>query len=39
MLATLMTPGTEHVGIPMIVHAQEYPSGALAPADEEDLYA
>lgn len=39
MLATLMRPGAEHVGIPMIVLAQEYPSGALAPADDEDLYA
>ena len=39
MLATLMRPDTEHVSVPMIVHAQEYPSGALASADEEDLYA
>jgi hypothetical protein len=39
MLATLMRPGEEHVSVPMIVHAQEYPSGALLPADDEDLYA
>jgi hypothetical protein len=39
MLATLMRPDTEHVSVPMIVHAQEYPSGALLPADDEDLYA
>ena len=39
MLATLMRPGTEHVSVPMIVHAQELPCGAQLPADEEDLYA
>ena len=43
MLATLMRPDDKHVGIPMIIHAQEYPfdkgTGALAPADDEDLYA
>jgi hypothetical protein len=39
MLATLMQPFTEHVGIPMIVHAQEYPSVSVLPADDEDLYA
>jgi hypothetical protein len=39
MLATLMRPGDKHVSVPMIVHAREYPSGALLPADEEDLYA
>ena len=39
MLATLMRPGTEYVSVPMIVHAQELPCGALPPADEEDLYA
>ena len=41
MLATLMRPGTENVSVPMIVHAQELPcgEGALAPADDEDLYA
>jgi hypothetical protein len=41
MLATLMLPGTEHVSVPMIVHPQELPcgEGALAPADDEDLYA
>ena len=39
MLATLMRPGTEYVSVPMIVHAQELPCGALLPADEEDLYA
>ena len=39
MLATLMQPGDKHVSVPMIVPAQEYPSGALPSADEEDLYA
>ena len=39
MLATLMRPGTEYVSVPMIVHAQELPCGALLPADDEDLYA
>jgi hypothetical protein len=46
MLATLMKPlrpGEEHVGMPMIVHAQEYPEGALPPSvkaqADEDLYA
>ena len=39
MLATLMRPDDKHVGIPMIVHAQEYLCGALPPADDEDLYA
>jgi len=39
MLATLMRPNTEHVSVPMIVHAQELPCVAQLPADEEDLYA
>ena len=46
MLATLLKPlrpGEEHIGMPMIVYAQEYPSGALPPSVEgpadEDLYA
>jgi hypothetical protein len=39
MLATLIRPGDKHVSVPMIVHAQEYPSGAPLPADDEDLYA
>ena len=39
MLATLMRPDTEHVSVPMIVHAQELPCVAQLPADEEDLYA
>jgi len=39
MLATHMRPGTEHVSVPMIVHAQELPCSALPSADEEDLYA
>lgn len=39
ILATLMRPGEEHVSVPMIVHAQEYPSVSVVPADEEDLYA
>ena len=40
-LATLMRPGTEHVSVPMIVHAQELPcgEGPLLLADEDDLYA
>jgi hypothetical protein len=46
VLATRMKPlrpGEEYVGQPMIVHAQEYPSGALPPSVEGpvdmDLYA
>ena len=39
MLATLMQPDDKHVSVPMIVYPQEYPSGALPSADEEDLYA
>jgi hypothetical protein len=46
MLASLLKPlrpGEEHVGMPMIVYAQENPSGALPPSVEgpadEDLYA